>query len=222
MQRYETTVERPAHTPTSEIEIEQIVHPELISNFLETLPQEVVISQLESEVVEVQSRTPFFTHNNPLSEPPGWDNIPELGNQLLSLLDNMAKEEERIVDEEQEDEQTFRFTILDRAPNVSMKIINPSILPTFHGMTTEDLDAFLFEFDILCRSYNYIDDSQKLKLIPATLKNASLRWFMGLGDYTIKSWDEMKKKLLRNIRTTIDIRIQKTIFLRCNSRRMNA
>ena len=43
--------------------------------------------------------TPFFTRNNPLSEPPSWDSIPEIGNQLLSLLDNMAKEEEGMVDE---------------------------------------------------------------------------------------------------------------------------
>ena len=66
VQQSNTTVEQPAHTPMSEIEIEQIVHLELISNFLETLPQEVVISQLESEVVEVQSGTHLFTHNNPL------------------------------------------------------------------------------------------------------------------------------------------------------------
>ena len=130
----------------------------------------MVISQLESEVIGIQLRTPFLTHNNPLSELPGWDNNPELGNQLLSLLDNIVEEEERIVDEEQEDEQTFGFHILDRAPNVAMKNINPSILPTFHGMSTEDPDAFLFEFDILCRNYNYIDDAQKLKLFPATLK----------------------------------------------------
>lgn len=78
-----------------------------------------------------------------------------------------------------------------------MKNINHSILPTFHGMSVEDSDAFLFEFDILCRSYNYIDDAQRLKLFPATLKNVALRWFMGLGEYTIRSWDEMKKTLLK-------------------------
>ena len=113
------------------------------------------------------------------------------------------------MDEEQEDEQTFVFPILDQAPNVAMKNINPSILPTFHGMSTKDWDAFLFEFDILCRSYNYIDDAQKLKLFPATLKNVSLRWFMGLGEYTIRSWDEMKKLFIKNIR----------IIARCSSKR---
>ena len=109
----------------------------------------------------------------------------------------MVEEEERIVDEEQDDEQTFGFPILDRAPNVVMKNIKPSILPTFHGMSTEDPNAFLFKFGILCRSYNYVDDAQTLKLFSATLKNVSLRWFMGLGEYTIISWDEMKKTLLK-------------------------
>jgi hypothetical protein len=31
-----------------------------------------------------------------------------------------------------------------------MKNIPPSILPNFYGMPSEDPDAFLFEFDILC------------------------------------------------------------------------
>lgn len=40
-----------------------------------------------------------------------------------------------------------------------MKNIPPSTLPHFHGMSSKDLDSFLFEFDILC-SYNYILDAQ--------------------------------------------------------------
>ena len=69
-----------------------------------------------------------------------------------------------------------------------MKNINPSALPQFHGMATKDPNAFLFEFDILCKSYNYVNDSKRLKLFLATLKDSSLRWFMGLGEYTIRSW----------------------------------
>ena len=72
-----------------------------------------------------------------------------------------GKEEERVLNEPQgeDEEQTFRFSILDLAQNTNMKNINPSILPTFHGISTEDPDAFLFEFNILCRSYNYINDA---------------------------------------------------------------
>ena len=47
-------------------------------------------------------------------------------------------------------------------------------------MPSEDLDSFMFEFDILCRTYGYIDDAHKLHLFPTTLKAAALKWFMGL------------------------------------------
>ena len=74
-----------------------------------------------------------------------------------------------------------------------MKNIPPSALPHFHGKVHEDPDSFLFEFDILCRSYNYSTDAQKLRLFLVTLKESALRWFMGLGGNTITSWDQMKR-----------------------------
>ena len=90
-------------------------------------------------------------------------------------------------------EATFRFPIQD----VTMKNIPPSSLPTFYGKNNEDPDTFLFEFDVLYRSYNYLQDAHKLKLFPATLKDSSLRWFMGLGEFTIRTWDDMKTSFLR-------------------------
>ena len=36
-----------------------------------------------------------------------------------------------------------------------MKNISPSVLPHFYGKVAEDPDEFLFEFDILCRRYDY-------------------------------------------------------------------
>ena len=74
---------------------------------------------------------------------------------------------------------------------------SPSALPHFHGTSSEDPDSFLFEFDILCRSYNYILDAQKLKLFHATLKDSALRWFMGLGEHTIRTWEEMRTAFLK-------------------------
>jgi hypothetical protein len=73
-----------------------------------------------------------------------------------------------------------------------MKNIPPSVLPNFHGMASEDPDAFMFEFDILCCTYGYIDDAHKLCLFPATLKGTALKWFMGLGENTIGYWDTMR------------------------------
>jgi hypothetical protein len=78
----------------------------------------------------------------------------------------------------------------------SMKNIPLSALPNFHGLSSEDPDEFLFEFDILCRSYDYTYNGQKLKLFPVTLKGNALRWFMSLGENVITSWDQMKQKFL--------------------------
>ena len=78
-----------------------------------------------------------------------------------------------------------------------MKNIPPSIIPNFYGTSTEDPDAFLFEFDVLCRTYGYIDDTQKLRLFLATLKGAALKWFMGLGVNTIIYWIDMKNIFLK-------------------------
>ena len=77
-----------------------------------------------------------------------------------------------------------------------MKNIPPSS-PTFYGKSNEDSDTFLFEFDILCRSYNYLQDARKLKLFPATLKYSALQWFMGLGESAIRTWDDMRTSFLR-------------------------
>jgi hypothetical protein len=63
-------------------------------------------------------------------------------------------------------------------------------------MSIEYLDSFLFEFDILCRSYIYTDSAQKLKLFLVTLKDSELRWIMSLGEHTILSWDGMKENFL--------------------------
>ena len=79
-----------------------------------------------------------------------------------------------------------------------MKNIPLSALPTFYGKNSEDPDTFLFEFDILCRSYNYVQDAHKLKLFPATLKDSALRWFMGLGESSIRSWEAMKDIFLKS------------------------
>eukprot|EP00253_Pinus_taeda_P031302 PITA_31302 len=78
-----------------------------------------------------------------------------------------------------------------------MKAIPLQHIPTFHGLTSEDPDAFFFKFDVLCRGYDYTTDPQKLKLFPSTLKGVALRWFMGLGGGVINNWDQMKEAFLK-------------------------
>lgn len=40
-----------------------------------------------------------------------------------------------------------------------MKNIPPFVLPNFYGMSTEDPDSLMFEFDILCHTYGYTNDT---------------------------------------------------------------
>jgi len=91
---------------------------------------------------------------------------------------------------------TFEFPIRNVHGLAPMKNIPLSALPNFHGLSTEDPDEFLFEFDIFCRSYDYISSPQKLKLFSATLKWNALHWFMSLGGETITTWEEMKQHFL--------------------------
>lgn len=98
-------------------------------------------------------------------------------------------------------EANFGFSILDTrailGEEVKMKNIPPSVLQNFYGMSCEDPNSFMFEFDILCRTYGYIDDTHKPRLFPATFKAATLKWFMGLGEHTIASWEDMRNFFLK-------------------------
>jgi hypothetical protein len=93
-------------------------------------------------------------------------------------------------------DNSFGFPIVNEDSRATMKNISPSVLPNFHGLRTEDPETFLFEFEVVCRTYDYLDDSQKLKLFPSTLKDQALKWFMGLLTQSIRTWDEMKQTFL--------------------------
>ena len=86
---------------------------------------------------------------------------------------------------------TFEFPIRNPGSTFTnqMKNIPHSTLHNFHGMESEDPYTFLFEFDVLYRSCDYVTDQEKLKLFLATLKIQALRWFMRLGGDNIVSWE---------------------------------
>ena len=76
---------------------------------------------------------------------------------------------------------SFEFPIRDSGRVVPTKRIPPHVLPNFHGLKNEDLDVFLFQFEVLCRGYGYYTNDQNLNVFPLTLKATTLRWFMSLG-----------------------------------------
>jgi hypothetical protein len=100
--------------------------------------------------------------------------------------------EGRVEGRNEEDQEMFEFPILKIGEQVRMKNINPTTLPHFHGMITKDPSTFLFEFEVLYRTYDYKNDAQKMILFPSTLKEETLRWFMGLDGHSIQTWETMK------------------------------
>ena len=68
--------------------------------------------------------------------------------------------EEEIVPSE---EEIITFDFLIRNPGIGivaqMKNIPPSTLTNIHGKASEDPDTFLFEFNVLSKSYDYIIDA---------------------------------------------------------------
>ena len=81
-----------------------------------------------------------------------------------------------------------KLPIYDAQGGVPMNPISLSYIRNFHVTTTKDPYSFLFEFDVLCRRYDYRTNLYKLKLVPTILKGPILRWFMDLGGGTISSW----------------------------------
>ena len=68
----------------------------------------------------------------------------------------------------------FPFPLPSLVTTDNLKNIPSNVLPKFYGLATEDPDTFLFEFDILCHSFDYNTDAHKLKLFPTTLKESAL------------------------------------------------
>jgi len=82
--------------------------------------------------------------------------------------DRKAEEDRKRQEDGGDQETTFIFPIVDTSAilgeDVKMKNIPHFVLPQFYGMSTEDLDSFMFEFNILCRTYGYTDDIQNSSL----------------------------------------------------------
>jgi hypothetical protein len=65
-----------------------------------------------------------------------------------------------------------------------MNIISGTTLIHFHGTITEDPYTFIFKFEFICRTFDYKNDAQKMRLFPPTLEEVALRWFMGLDGHS--------------------------------------
>lgn len=130
--------------------------------------------------------------------------------------------EERVLDEHKAENEeivpTLEFPIRTTLGNYPMKNIPLSSLPNFHGLSSEDPNEFLSEFDILCRSYDYVSDIQKLKNFPATLKGKAMWWFMSLGRDSITNWNQMKQAFLNKYQEYCRARERKEELFKMNKK----
>lgn len=94
----------------------------------------------------------------------------------------------------------FQFPIRETSELGSMKNINLSSLPNFHGLITKDLNTLLFELEVVCRTYYYSSDAQNIKLFTSSIKDSSLRWLMSLDGNISTSWKKMKKQFIEKYR----------------------
>ena len=73
------------------------------------------------------------------------------------------------------------------------------LLPTFHGLASEDLHKHLKELHVVCTSMKptgVTEDQIKLRAFPFSLKDSAKDWLYFLPSGSIKTWNEMKRFFL--------------------------
>ena len=109
--------------------------------------------------------TPTASHSQPSLFFGGYDQEEPLGEQPDIFEEPIGEEEEENIPLEPMVESINgrgngeriegTFPIWETNGDTKMKNISPSALPHFHGLTTEDPDTFLFEFVVICQTYDY-------------------------------------------------------------------
>jgi len=77
-----------------------------------------------------------------------------------------------------ENQNNDLFPIIESNGEARMKNISLVSLSDFHGLTTKYPNTFMFEFVVVCRTYDCSYDEENLKLFPSTQKDAALCWFI--------------------------------------------
>lgn len=59
-------------------------------------------------------------------------------------------------------EAIFQFPINNPIDDTRLKFIPPIVISIFLGHPHEEPNLFLFEFDVMCRTYDYTMDAHKI------------------------------------------------------------
>ena len=79
------------------------------------------------------------------------------------------------------------------------------LLPTFHGMESENSYTHIRDFEEVCNTFKEDAtnlDLMRLKFFPLTLKNKAKIWLNSLRPRTIRNWIEMQAEFLKKIFST--------------------
>ena len=93
-------------------------------------------------------------------------------------------------------------------PPIEDMIVKPYILPllpTFHGMESENPYTHIREFEEVCNTFKEDAtnlDLMRLKFFPLTLKDKAKIWLNSLRSWTIRNWTEMQADFLKKFFST--------------------
>ena len=88
-------------------------------------------------------------------------------------------------------------------PPTEDMIVRPYILPllpTFHGMESENPYSHIRDFEEVCNTFKEDAtnvDLMRLKIFPLTLKDKAKIWLNSLRPRTIRNWTEMQVEFLK-------------------------
>ena len=81
-------------------------------------------------------------------------------------------------------------------------------IPNYHGLSMEDPNKHLKEFEVVCPSMTPINvdgNILKMKVFPFSLSEMAKDWLFELGPGTIISWESMKKAFLEKFFPTLRV-----------------
>ena len=88
-------------------------------------------------------------------------------------------------------------------PSTEQIIVRPQLvplLPTFHGMESENPYSHIKDFEEVCHTFqegNASVDMMRLKLFPFTLKDRAKIWLNSLRPRSIRTWADMQAEFLK-------------------------
>ena len=89
--------------------------------------------------------------------------------------------------------------------DISIKPYIVPLLPTFHGMESENPYLHIQEFEEVCNTFKEDIsnvDMIRLKLFPLTLKDKAKIWLNSLRPRTIRNWGDMQAEFLKKFFST--------------------